>query len=294
MSEAHAAPQAPEAADTGSDEAAFEAARLAEVGDEAGEGEEGGDEGEKPAVDWQKRAMDKEGQAAKERARRREAERRARELETRLERLETRDKPATQAEEDDLVAAINALRDDDEDPITDLASVKRALKAFMRQQSEETQAEAVRRVQQEAVVKIARAMDEAEADFADEHPDYREAVEHFKKARREDYEDMGFSGEALEAELVKDFLGLVQRAMSGGRDPAEVVYNLAKKRGFQSGKAAAEAKLKEIVRAAEASKGPTSGKNGEGRMTVDQINRLKGAAYESAWAKLREQERRAG
>lgn len=294
MSEAPNAETATEVADVATDDAAFEAARLAEEGEGQEEAGAEGEEGDKPAVDWQKKAMDKEGQAAKERARRREAERQVRELNSRLERLEARAKPATEAEEDDLLAAINSLRDDDEDPITDLAQMKRAMKAFMRQNAQETEAETKANAERHRIQTLARAMDEAEADFADEHPDYQDAVKHFKTSRREEFEDMGYAGQALEAELAKDFLGLVQRAVSGGRDPAEVVYNLAKKRGFQSGKAAAEAKLKEIARAADAGKGAAGGKQGDARLTVDQINKLKGAAYDAAWAKYREQERRAG
>ena len=291
MSEARDAVETPEA---GNDEAAFEAARLEqEAGDEVQQ-EGDAEEGEKPAVDWQKRAIDKEGLAAKERAKRREAERQVRELNERLTRLETRAKPASEAEEDDLLSAINALRDDDEDPITDLGQMKKAMKAFIRQQSQDTEAESKANAERQRIQTLARVMDEAEADFADEHPDYKDAVEHFKKARREEFEDMGYSGQALEMELGKDFLGLVQRVVSSGGDPAQVVYNLAKKRGFQSGKAAAETKLKEIARAAEAGKGATGGPSGENRLTPEAVNKLKGAAYDAAWEKLRQQERRAG
>lgn len=293
MSEARDAEAVDLSADEGSDEAAFEAARQEA---QAGEGEapdEGEDEGEKPAVDWQKKAMDKEGQAAKERAKRREAERQVRDLSARLERLETREKAPTQREEDDLLEAINALREDDEDPITDLAQMKRAMKAFVRQQNQDSEADQRANAERERIAGLSRFMSEAEADFAEDHPDYTDAVKHFTAARREDFEDMGYAGTDLEAELAKDFLGLVQRAAKGGRDPAEVVYNLAKKRGFQSGKAAAEAKLKEIARAADAGTGATAGRNGDGRLTADSINKLTGAAYDAAWAKLEKQMKRA-
>lgn len=293
MSEARDA-EAVETADTGADEAAFEAARLAEEAEGEPVAEEAAteEEGERPPVDWQKRAMDKEGLAAKERARRREAERKATALEDRLAKLEAKSTPKD--EEEDLLAVIAGLRDDDDDPITDLAQVKKALKLFQAQQAQETEAEGKQRQEAEGIRRLAATMAEAEADFAADHPDYTQAVEHFKKHRREEFEDMGYSGQALERELAQDFLGLVGRAVSGGRDPAEVVYNLAKKRGFQSGKKAAEDKLKEIARAADAGRGATGGRQGETRLTPDQINKLKGAAYDSAWEKYREQERRAG
>lgn len=275
------------------DDETFEVARLAEEGDDAPVEAEAEEE-EKPAIDWEKRAHDKEGLAAKERARRREAERQVRELNGRIDRLEARSKPATEAEEDDLIAAVNALRDDDEDPITDLAQVKRAMKAFLRQQAEETERESAVSAQEREFRTLASSMAEAEADFETDHPDYKEAQLHFKAARRAEFEDMGFAGRELESELAKDLIGLVRRAMSGGRDPAEVVYNLAKKRGFQSGKTQTDNKLKEIAAAAKAGTTPAPGRHGDNRLTPDAVNKLKGAAYDSAWEKLREQERRAG
>jgi hypothetical protein len=288
-----------EAPEVGQDEApigedAFEAARLAEEADEGAPEveEEAGDEPAAKAVDWEKRAHDKEGLAAKERAKRREAERQLREVNERVARLEATAKPKT--DDEDLLAVIAALRDDDEDPITDLAQVKKALKLFQQQQAREDEQTSAQSAEERAFVQLANSMAEAEADFADDHPDYKEAQEHFKAARRAEFEDMGYAGRELEAELAKDLIGLVRRAINGGRDPAEVVYNLAKKRGFQSGKAQADAKLKEIAAAAQAGRSAPGGRTGETRLTPDAVNKLKGAAYDSAWAKLREQERRAG
>lgn len=277
-------------------DADFETARLASESEEVAEVEapEGEDaEAEKPAVDWQKRAMDKEGLAAKERARRREAERQVRDLNERLSALESRTRPATEAEEDDLLAAINALRDDDEDPITDLAQMKRALKAFARQDAKDTEAQTAMAREQQRFQTLSRAMDDAEADFAEDHPDYRDAVAHFKASRREDFEDMGYAGQELQVALANDFLSLVQRAVSGGRDPAEMVYKLAQKRGFATGEKATKDKLTAIA-AAAATRTPTTGARGDGALTPDAINRLKGAAYDAAWQKLAAQMKRAG
>lgn len=289
------APEVSVESDVSSD-ADFEAARVAAEGDQGAEIEtpEGEDtEAEKPAVDWQKRAMDKEGLAAKERARRREAERQVRDLNERLSALESRTRPATEAEEDDLLAAINALRDDDEDPITDLAQMKRAMKAFMRQQGQDAEAEARVSAEQKRINTVVRAMDEAEADFAEDHPDYVEAVKFFRERRREDFEDMGYAGAELERAMAKDFFDLASRAVSGGRDPAEMVYKLAQKRGFATGEKATKDKLTAIA-AAAATRTPTSGARGEGTLTPDAINRLKGAAYDAAWQKLSAQMKRAG
>lgn len=273
-------------------EDAFEAARIADEADGAAVEEEGAEAEAKP-VDWQKRAADKEGQAAKERVKRRAAEQQVRELNERMARLEARSKPATEAEADDLLAVINALRDDDDDPITDMGQIKKALKTFARQQAQDEERETAQSAEEREFHTLAAAMADAETDFEEDHPDYKQAQAHYKDVKRVEYEDEGYSGRELEVKLAKDFVALVRRAVSGGRDPAEVVYNLAKKRGFQSGKAQTDAKLKEIAAAAQA-RTPAGGGRGENRLTPDSVNKLKGAAYDAAWAKLREQERRAG
>jgi len=291
--------EAPEAAEIAPDEAAFEAARVEQEGgddapDEGAEGE-AAEEGEgERSVDWQKRAMDKEGLAAKERARRREAERQVRELNARLERLEARDKPATQAEEDDLLAAINSLRDDDDDPITDLGQIKRALRTFVQQQAKEAESEAQARAQQANIQRLVQTVAEYEADFTDDHPDYADAVKYLGEAIRSDLEDEGYAGAALEREFQQRRIDMAMRFVQNGRDPAEGAYNLAKKRGFKAGEAQAKEKLKEIAAAAAAGKSPAGTAKGDVRLTYDSVSKLKGAAFDAAFAKLREQERRAG
>lgn len=288
-----------DAADQNADpigEDAFEAARLAEEADAPEVEESGEEEGEpeaKAAVDWEKKAHDKEGLAAKERARRRAAESRARDLEERLTRLETTAKPKPSADED-LLSVIDQLRDDDDDPITDLASVKRALKLFKAQTAQEAEAEARANAQQANVSRLLSAMNESEAEFAEDHPDYQDAVKHFKAARQSEFEDMGYSGAELQRAMAEDLLGLATRAIQGGRDPAEVVYNLAKKRGFKAGDAQAQEKLKQIAKAAEAGGSPKGGMRGETRLTYGTVASLKGAAFDAAFEKLRQQERRAG
>lgn len=293
----------PAVADTGpSSEADFEAARLAEAEYDAGE--EGAEpeadaEGDEPKAeaepDWKKRALDKEGLAAKERAKRREAERQVRELNARLERLEATVTKPQASQADSIENLIASIPDPEEDPVGATAAMTKILRMFGQQQAEETQATERQTVEQQRIQTLVRAMDEAEADFTDDHPDYPEAVKHYKAARQSEFEDMGYSGQQLQAALAQDLLGLAQRAIAGGRDPAEVVYNLAKKRGFLSGQAAAVEKINEVAQAAKAAKAPAASQSGEpGRLSVDAINKLKGAAYESAWAKMREQQRRAG
>lgn len=285
----------PEAEDTSS-EAEFEAARVAEEGEDAGEIEAGAEEAEEAepkVVDWEKKAHDKEGQAAKERARRRAAESRERALEERLAKLEASSK-RPESDDEDIVAMIRALPDGDDDPIGKIEALEKIIRKFGSTAAADAEAEAQARTKNDSISRVVSAMNESEAEFAEDHPDYKDAVKHFKAARQSEFEDMGYSGKALEQAMAEDLLGLASRAIQGGRDPAEVVYNLAKKRGFKAGATEANEKLRAIAKAAEAGGSPKGGTRTENRLTYTNVSNLKGAAFDAAFNKLREQERRAG
>lgn len=255
-----------------------------------GEGEDG-EEGEKRAkpVDWEKRAHDKEGIAARERSRRRAAERQVSELESRLQNLESK---VSGSERDELSELIASLRDDDDEPITDLSQIKRVLKTFMKRQADDAAAEGQQnqRVRQTQV--LLTTMDAYEKDFASETPDYYKAAEYVRESRRSELEDLGYVGQRLEAKLADELFGMTRDLIAAGQDPAERVYALAKKRGFKAGAAATDDKLKKLAAGAAASNGTAQarGKGSDNGLTWDAVAKLKGAARDAAWAKLRARE----
>jgi hypothetical protein len=283
MSQAYAAESdAPEVEETD-----VETPEAAE--DEAGQADDDGEgEGQPKAQDWEKLAHNREGQAARERSRRRAAERRATELESRLERLETQTRGG---DADELLELIASLREDEDDPVGDIAGIKKALKTFRARQlaeHEETQAQTVVQRQVEA---LRTSMADAEADFATDHPDYHEAAAFYRKARVEELEDAGYTGRNLDRKLADDLFGVVRMALEGGQDPAERVYALAKRRGFKTGAGAMEKKLSAIQRASESGVRPQGKGAAPGVLSWDDVAKLDGAARDKAWAKLRERER---
>lgn len=243
------------------------------------------------AKDWQKIAHDKEGALAKERSRRKAEQQRARELEQRLEKLENA-KPQG-ASDDDIAKLIASIRDDDDDPIGDLAGIKQVLRKFMSERDAEAQMERTRNEQQRAVQQITNRMAEAEADFADDNPDYYDAAKFFRDQRREELEDLGYGGAKLNQELNNDLLGIVSRALQAGRDPAEAVYNLAKKRGFGVDGVAKKLQTLQRGQGASRSLSTAGGKTAATELTPASVSNLKGAAFDAAFAKLRAQQRRA-
>lgn len=259
----------------------FEEARVEAEADEAEE--QSAEPATKPQKDWERIAHDKTGQAAAERSRRRE-------LERRLAALEAERQPRQQA--DPLNDLIANLREDDEDPIGDLSSVKAIAKAMLERDRREAEEQSKAQQQQQHFAKLSRDMAEAEDDFRAEHPDYDDAMKHFKTSLLGELEDEGFSGQELKREFESKLITLVDRALSNGRDPAQIVYNRAKKYGFASSEVdAATKKLQAIGRSNGASKVPASS-GAKAELTIEAVNKLSGAAFDKAVEALRRQQMR--
>jgi hypothetical protein len=241
----------------------------------------------KKAEDWEKRAHNHAGQAARERSRRQAAERKASDLESRLERLE---RGRGGGDEDELLATIAGLREDNDDPIGDIDAVKRALKLFRQRQVAESQETTAQQAVERQVEGLRSAMAEAESDFAIDHPDYHQAAVFYRKARTDELTDAGYAGQYLQRKLADDLFGVVRMAMEAGFDPAERVYALAKKRGFRTGTKAAGDKLDAIQRSADTGVRPTA-RASPGVQSWGDVAKLDGAARDKAWAKLAQRER---
>jgi hypothetical protein len=287
MSEAPSATPETEAPESEVEEHEVETPEI-EDGDEAEGDEEGEGEGERraKATDWEKQAHDKAGLAAKERSRRRAAERQNAELLSRIEQIEAR---TSGKQSDDIADLVAALRDDDDEPITDLAQIKKVLKTFIARQADDDKAEGERQNYIKSTRAVSEGMSAFEADFAEEHPDYYKAATFYRQQRVAELEDLGYVGARLNQKLASELFGLTNDVMKSGRDPAEAVYNMAKRRGFASGKAAATDKLQKLQRASATAGGPR-GKGADNGLTWGEVAKLKGPARDKAFEKLRARE----
>jgi len=272
------------------DDAAFEAEREAARQEQDGPIEDGVEEEEAtPPADpdrerLEKLAKDKDGMARAERQKRRDAEARAEALEARLAALEGK-KPA-----DDL--DFSTLKSVEEDPIGNIEAMRK-LAEQMTAQQKATQAQTAQQQQFQA---INTRMQSYEVDFLADNPDYNDAATHFRESRKAELEDMGYAGAELQAALTNDLVGLAVRSMQSGKDPAEVVYNLAKKRGFgvEIAKKVDEPSktLQAVERGQKAGKSLSTvgAKTGDGALTAESVMKLDGAAFDAALAKLKAQE----
>lgn len=280
-------------------DAEFDAARDAEE-DEAGIAAENEGEGEAepakkeplPYETLQRRLADQQKATR--------AERRSRqELERRLEVLE-RVKPATETTQQDATRArrlAEGMPDPNEDPIGALEHARKVLLSLDADTEAEERQTNQQRQQTEQMDRLSRTMRDFEADFTEDHPDYAQAATYLMKARSDELATSGLAGQALEQEIRRDFANLASRALAAGKDPAEIVYTLAKNRGFAGDLNvkvvdAADKKLDQIGRGQQQARALPTGNSGDNALTYKSVGDLKGADFDKAFDKLRAQERR--
>jgi len=236
-----------------------------------------------------KRLADTQAALKKERAEKRD-------LNTRLAALEAKVTSASAPGE--KKAALADMPDPEVDPIGAVKFLTDKIKADEeRAAAKDTEAAKLTEAQQknaQAFKVLSDAMTEHEDDFRELHPDYDDAAEHFAKSRREELAETGLTGKELDNALANDLTGIVARALRANKDPAEIVYNLAKKRGFSLDTSAT--KLQTIQSGQKAAKSLGTGGDGDGAssLTYGTVSKLSGAAFDSAFEKLKAQERRAG
>jgi len=232
-----------------------------------------------------------------------EARREAREVKRQLEELRTQ--AAAQTPEDPFDAVIAQLREDDEDPLHDIAALKSFLRRLQENNRTEREREQQLSTQQAAFNRHMTAVAEHEADFREDHPDYDTAVAHFRDSVRAELAEQGLSGEELDRTFATTLINLSKQAVERGKNPAEVVYTLAQKRGYApnaappSPKPAApldnpSQKLQTLQRGQQAARSLSAvgGKSTGGQLTLSSVANLEGKELLEGYAKLKAQQKR--
>lgn len=237
---------------------------------------------------------------------------RRQELERRLAELEAKQAP----QKDEFEDFLTRLREDDEDPIEDIQGLKQVVRHFLNQQKAEAEAARTQTQQQTAYQRFMSSVAEAEAEFREEAGDYDDAQSYFKESLKKELTGLGLEGDELNQEFARQVTNVAQQALNRGKNPAQVVYELAKLRGYAVAQAkqpattqqeAPQVKQEVIDKAAEtieklaktqqASRSLSSvggASAGSGELTLTQVNKLKGRAFLDGMQKLREQAKRTG
>lgn len=141
-------------------------------------------------------------------------------------------------------------------------------------------------------------LDSIEAEFAKDAPDYFDAVAFAKQARADELAMFGYTAQQAQEMAMRDAVQLANLSMRNNRNPAEVFYNYAQKRGYQR-RAAGNGNGTEILTDADRqamlertrSLGGMPGSAPRNKMTLEQIADLPDDEFakylEHDWQELR-------
>lgn len=263
-----------------------------------------------PAEELQRRYDNTRTALSEERSKRRELERRLEALESGGGRRQADDTRATDrrapADEEDI--------DPDVDPIGAMKQLRAKVAAYEAQDRLERENEEQRQRRETAIGRVEQRLQEHETDFREDHPDYDDAARHYAQARARELLGFGISEGNVKTMLREEFAVLAQRAMEARKNPAAVVYEMAKGRGYKRGGTAkepadkggkaptgagAQTRLKDIARGARATSALQAGggRSGSGAdaETISRINinsKAGRAQFEREFAKLEDEARR--
>ncbi len=123
--------------------------------------------------------------------------------------------------------------------------------------------------------------------FRQQNPDFGDAYQHLLKTRQDELSAIGYSPAEINAAIEADELAIAQRALSNGRSAAEVVYNLAKQRGYAKKEAAdpnqdAGKRIEKIAEGQERGKSlaQAGGTAAGTEMTAERLLKMSNAEFE--------------
>lgn len=131
------------------------------------------------------------------------------------------------------------------------AQLERQLQDVSRwRESQEANATAMNNVQQLTRIALSH-----EAEFAAKTPDYQDAAGYVRSMRDQELTHMGYADPAVRQQIIQqDALQIAAQALQGGLNAAEVVYNIAKARGYQGKAPAVAPVLAPVVKSPDAQK----------------------------------------
>lgn len=107
-------------------------------------------------------------------------------------------------------------------------------------------------------------------EYQSEAPDFADAYNHMLKIRTSELQAMGLPAHEIEQRVAQDELWVYQQARQQGKNPAEIIYQMAKGAGYQK-KASAEEKVAQLNKGQNAAKGLGNGGSDPNHPTPEQI-----------------------
>ncbi len=128
-----------------------------------------------------------------------------------------------------------------------------------------------------------------EQEFQKTSPDYLDAVQYMREFRKNELAMFGITDpHQITEEIRKNTIALASFAVSQNKNPAEIMYTLAKQYGYKSKSHETVPATIETVSKGESNASKTLSGKGitEGNLTAESLVNLEGAEFDAAWKKL--------
>jgi len=122
----------------------------------------------------------------------------------------------------------------EEDPLGHMQSRNETLEKGLKNVSEKLTDMGNQSAQAAFVQQISDKVSSAEAEFRALRPDYDHALKYLKDVTRADLADQGLDHEAIEQTIHAGKIGLAHAASKQGKNPAEIIYERAKRYGYKA------------------------------------------------------------
>lgn len=186
----------------------------------------------------------------------------------------------------------------DEDPVAALKhgvdTTQEELRQIRQYQQQEWQRQQEGQARQQYIGQLAGAVSQAEAEFAQEKPDYLEAVKHFKTVRAQQLGALGYAPAQVSQMLDNEALAIADTALRNGRSPAEAAYLMAEAAGWKKKEekpAENVQKMESLQKGTKAAQSLGSGGTPTGKLTVDAVASMSEDEFDDfmksgGWSKL--------
>lgn len=201
--------------------------------------------------------------------------------------------PAQERGEDPVI-------DVDNDPIGAIRYLTAKVNAYEHQAQQQAQQHQAKEQEQAIRGQIQTYMAESEAVARSDYPDYNEAAQYLVQSRQNELQALGYPQDTILNTIRDEYEGLAYQAMQNGQNPAYLVYNQARARGFTGPQpeqqkpqpaAAAQKQLTAMKRGQQAprtQRGAGAGRSSSG-VTMDMLMDASGAEFDKMWAQFEKQ-----
>lgn len=152
-------------------------------------------------------------------------------------------------------------------------------------------------LQRQQFQQFTNSIQQIKNEFVKTTPDFDAAYQHIRNTRTEDMRSFGVAEDQIPQMLAQTEFNMAQAAITNGKNPAEEMYNAAKRYGYvpkaapKAAKMSPDEKLAQLTKGADAAKSPAKGApdnelTTEGLQDADEASLSKFVQDDKLWAKL--------